>query len=291
MSDSNRKDRVSRVFKTPVRDGDVGPLRARLHEIIFEADDRAGKAFDVALLWLIVLSVVVVSLESVPSYRAEYGGTLQFIEWTVTIIFTIEYIVRLAVVRRPMGYALSFFGLVDLAAVIPTWLSLFVGGAQALAVVRVLRVLRFFRLFGLHQFVGETEGLVRALSNSMRKIAVFMGFVITLVIIMGSTMYLVEGAEAGFDSIPRAIYWAIVTLTTVGYGDIAPQTASGQFIAAVIMLMGYAIIAVPTGITAAEFVAQLAPKTTTQSCPDCTGEGHAPDAKFCKHCGGAMEHH
>lgn len=289
MSDPNPKDRVARVFKSPERREDLGPTRARLHEIIFEADTPAGKAFDVMLLWLIVISVLVVSLESVQSYREAWGFQLQVVEWIVTVFFTLEYLVRLWVVRRPMGYALSFFGIVDLAAVIPTWLSLFVGGAQALAVVRVLRVLRFFRLLELHQFVGEAEILVRAITDSARKITVFLGFVLTVVIIMGSMMYLIEGASSGFDSIPRSIYWAIVTLTTVGYGDIAPQTPPGQFIAAVIMILGYSIIAVPTGVTAAEYALNSVPRTNTQSCPDCAREGHRHDSSFCRFCGGSLD--
>lgn len=263
-------------------------VRERIHEIIFEADTPAGKAFDVALLILIVLSVVAVMLESVVSVRAGYGAWLRGFEWVVTILFTIEYVLRLACVGRPWRYARSFFGVVDLLAILPTYLSVVLPGAQSLLVIRALRLLRVFRVLKLVQFVGEARELTAALRASARKIIVFLGAVLTVVVIVGSLMYLIEGEDNGFTSIPVAIYWAIVTMTTVGYGDLAPQTALGKILASAIMIMGYGIIAVPTGIVSVELAGVVSRRVTTQVCPDCGAGGHDHDATNCKYCGARL---
>lgn len=259
--------------------------RHRLHEIIFEADTPAGKAFDLALLGAIMASVAAVVLESVPAYREAHGPLLRQIEWFFTLLFTFEYILRLISVDRPGRYAKSFFGLVDLLSIVPTYLSLLVAGTQSLIVIRALRLLRVFRVLKLAHFVGESQLLQAAIRASTRKIIVFLGTVLTLVLIIGAAMYLIEGEENGFTSIPLAIYWAIVTLTTVGYGDIAPQTVLGKLFASSVMIIGYAIIAVPTGIVTVELANASRPKVSTQSCQRCCAEGHDSDAKFCKHCG------
>ena len=257
--------------------------RERLHEIIFEADTPIGKAFDVSLLVAILLSVLAVMLESVESIRDSHGSTLRAIEWGFTLIFTFEYLLRLYCVRKPWQYAKSFYGLVDLLSIIPTYLSLIVAGTQSLIVIRALRLLRVFRVFKLAHFVGEEQHLYSALRASRRKITVFIGLVLTLVLIIGSLMYLIEGEEHGFTSIPRSMYWAIVTLTTVGYGDIAPGTVPGQLLASIVMIMGYGIIAVPTGIVTVEL--SQAGRLSTRCCPQCSREGHDLDARFCKYCG------
>ena len=264
----------------------LGPWRDKLHEIIFEADTPIGKTFDIALIVAIVLSVIAVMLESVSGIRASYGDLLRLAEWTFTILFTIEYVLRILSIGRPIRYIVSFFGIVDLLAVIPTYLSILVPGTQFLLVIRLLRILRVFRVLKLVRFVQEGYLLMHALRASRRKITVFLSAVLTLVVILGSLMYLVEGEAHGFTSIPRSIYWAIVTLTTVGYGDISPQTAGGQALASVIMIIGYAILAVPTGIVSAELVKTgVSDDITTVACTACSAEGHAPDASFCKYCG------
>jgi voltage-gated potassium channel len=263
--------------------------RAKLHEVIFEAETPAGKAFDVALLIVIVLSVVAVMLESVPGIRAEYGPALRAIEWIITILFTIEYILRLLSVGHPLRYARSFFGLVDLLAILPTYLSLFIAGTQSLLVIRALRLLRVFRVLKLAHFVGEARMLHAALRASSRKIIVFLGAVLMIVLIVGSLMYLIEGPEHGFTSIPESVYWAIVTMTTVGYGDIAPQTFFGKVLASLVMILGYGIIAVPTGIVTVEVASALKTSTRTDACPECGADDHATDAKFCKYCGAELE--
>ena len=250
------------------------PWRARLHEIIYEADTPAGKAFDVALIVLILISVLVVMLESIRTIGVQYGALLRQIEWTLTVVFTLEYILRLICVGRPLRYMRSMFGLVDVLAVLPTYLSLLLPGTQSLIVVRFLRLLRIFRVFKLAEYLNEAQLLQEALAASRRKITVFFTAVITLVVIIGAVMYLVEGERSGFTSIPRSVYWTIVTLTTVGYGDIAPKTPLGQFLASIVMLMGYTIIAVPTGIVTAEISRGKASPVTTKSCPQCILEGH-----------------
>lgn len=266
-----------------------GGWRSKWHEVVFEADTPNGKAFDVALLVLILFSIGVVMLESVSDFRLRYGGAFRVIEWTLTAIFTVEYIVRLMIVKRPLAYARSFYGIVDLLALLPTYLSLVVAGSHSLIVIRALRLLRVFRILKLAHFVGEAKVLRTALRASSRKIIIFLGFILTLVLIVGSVMYLIEGEEHGFTSIPKSIYWAIVTLTTVGYGDIAPATTPGQFLAATVMILGYAIIAVPTGIVTAELAnAASGRDLSTQCCEFCTLEGHAPDARFCRRCGSRL---
>jgi voltage-gated potassium channel len=263
-------------------------LRERTHEVIFGHATPAGKAFDVALIWVIVTSVIVVMLDSVESVRLEYGAVLDGLEWGFTILFTVEYVVRLWCVRRKMAYAKSFYGVVDLVAVIPTYLSVFVPGGEALLIVRALRLLRVFRVLKLAHHVIEATVLMQALRSSRDKITVFLAGVLTTVVILGSFMYLIEGGEHGFSNIPVSVYWAIVTLTTVGYGDIAPQTAPGQALAAVIMIMGYSIIAVPTGIVTAEVGEQARRRRSQRVCRSCRLAGHDADAKHCKECGASL---
>ena len=263
-------------------------FRASLHEIIFEADTPAGKVFDVLLIVSIVASVVLVMLDSVSSIQIAYGQLLYLGEWFFTLLFTVEYILRLFCVGRPLAYATSFFGVVDLLAVLPTYLSIFFPGTQYFLVIRILRVLRIFRVLKLVTYVGETRMLMQALSASRRKITVFLFAVLTLVIIFGALIYLIEDPETGFTSIPRSIYWAIVTLTTVGYGDISPQTDFGQAVSAIIMIIGYGIIAVPTGIVTAEMTQVYKRSVSTQACPQCSAEGHDTDARFCKYCGSTL---
>ena len=263
-------------------------LRSRLHEIIFEADTPAGKLFDVLLILSIVVSVVLVMLDSVSSIRQSYGDLLYLGEWVFTILFTIEYILRLYSVGRPLSYATSFFGVVDLLAILPTYLSIIFPGSQYFMVIRLLRVLRIFRVLKLVQYVGEARLLMRAMRASGRKITVFLFVVLTLVIIFGSLMYIIEDSQSGFTSIPQSIYWAIVTLTTVGYGDISPQTGLGQTLAALIMIIGYAIIAVPTGIVTVELAhqARMEPRaTTTNRCSECGHREADEGASFCRYCG------
>jgi len=264
------------------------PWRHQLHEVIFEADTPAGKAFDVALLVAILLSVLAVLLESVAAIQAVYGFPLLVVEWFFTALFTVEYILRLLCVRRPLRYAVSFFGIVDLLAVLPTYLSLFVSGTQSLLVIRALRLLRVFRVLKLSHFVGEAAILRAAIHASMRKILVFLGTVLTLMVIVGTLMYLIEGEQSGFTSIPQSVYWAVVTMTTVGYGDIAPQTPLGKILASIVMIVGYGIIAVPTGIMTVELADVRKRAISTQACPNCGADGHDPDARFCKFCGARL---
>ena len=263
--------------------------RQHLHEVIFEADTAGGKAFDLTLIVCIALSIIVVMLDSIQELHDQHGSLLYVAEWVFTLLFTAEYLLRLLSVGRPLRYALSFYGIVDFLSIVPTYLSIFVPGTQYLLVIRSLRVLRIFRIFKLSQYVGEARQLTRALHSSRRKIMIFYFTVIHIVVIVGAMMYLIEGRENGFTSIPRSIYWAIVTITTVGYGDIAPQTNVGQAVAAFLMITGYAILAVPTGIVTAEWAMQNRQRIiSTQSCPQCSSEGHDADAKFCKHCGANM---
>jgi voltage-gated potassium channel len=261
--------------------------RRRLHEIIFEADTPAGRAFDVALLVAILLSVLAVLLESMAELRQDYGGVLRTVEWTFTGLFTIEYALRLVSVTRPGRYAFSFFGLVDLLAILPTYLALAVPAAQSLMVIRAIRLLRVFRILKLARFLEDADLLIRALTASRRKITLFLGGLVTLALIMGTLMYLIEGEEHGFTSIPRSMYWAVVTMTTVGYGDIVPQTTLGRILAAAVMILGYSIIAVPTGIVSVE-LARVSRPVSTQACPACGRQGHDVDARHCKHCGAAL---
>ncbi|MCW3090536.1 MAG: ion transporter [Ferruginibacter sp.] len=258
----------------------------RLHEIIYESDTAAGKAFDVSLLVLILTSIIVVMLDSINKWHALNGRLFEVLEWVFTTLFTIEYLLRLICIKKPWKYVFSFLGLIDLLAIIPSYLSIFFAGAQSLLVLRALRLLRIFRIFKLSHFLSEMQFLGGAIRGSMRKISIFMLVVLTLVIIMGSIMYLVEKGQNGFTSIPDSIYWAIVTITTVGYGDISPVTSVGKFVASVIMLMGYGIIAVPTGIVTNEMALVMRKKETrAEACLSCGREGHDVDAKFCKYCG------
>ncbi len=267
--------------------------RLNLHIIIFGSETPRGKAFDLFLIWIILISVGVVMLESVDAIDARFHTTLFIAEWAFTIIFTIEYILRLICVGQPGRYARSFFGVIDLLAVIPTYFSLIFPGAQYLLVIRLLRILRVFRVLKLVHYLSEADILVQALRASRRKITIFIFAVLTLVVILGSLMYLIEGAENGFDSIPRSVYWAIVTLTTVGYGDISPVTPVGQALAAVVMIIGYGIIAVPTGIVTAEITRagleehrrSVEDGTRALICHRCYTGDHDDDAAYCKKCG------
>lgn len=266
----------------------ISKFQHTLHEIIFEADTSAGKLFDVLLIIAILISVLMVMLDSVSVIQKSYGRFLYAAEWFFTIAFTIEYMLRLFSVGRPVLYARSFYGMVDLLAILPTYFSLLIPGSQYFLVIRLLRVLRIFRVLKLVQYLGEAKLLLAALRASRRKIVVFLFTVLTLVIIFGSLMYFMESKESGFTSIPRSIYWAIVTLTTVGYGDISPKTGIGQFLAAVIMILGYAIIAIPTGIVTVEMAGAFSKKISTQACPECSAEGHDHDATYCKYCGAKL---
>jgi voltage-gated potassium channel len=276
----------------PDRDRLGRPLagwRLRLYTIIFEADTAAGRLFDLVLIGCILASVGAVVLDSMAEVHVRYGALLAAAEWGFTIAFTIEYVARLACVRHPLRYARSFFGVIDLLAVLPTYLALLVPGVHALVDVRVLRLIRVFRIFKLGAYVHEFGALARALSASRRKIAVFVGFVALVVLIMGTLMYVVEGPANGFTSIPMGVYWAITTMTTVGFGDITPKTDLGKMIASVMMLLGWGTLAVPTGIVSAEFVQQSRVREpTTRTCHECLSEGHLPSAKFCRDCGAPL---
>ena len=236
------------------------------------------------LLIAIILSVIAVMLESVSSINTEYGHYLRSVEWSFTIVFSIEYLLRILCVKKPKGYIFSFLGIVDFLAVIPTYLSIIILNSNYLVVIRTIRLIRVFRIFKLARYLGEAQTLISALKASRPKITVFLVVVLSMVIIMGTVMYLIEGSENGFTSIPRSIYWAIVTLTTVGYGDIAPKTFIGQAMASIIMILGYGIIAVPTGIVTVE-LSRSKTTVSTEACPSCSTEGHDADAVYCKICG------
>ena len=267
--------------------------REKVHEIIYEADTPAGKLFDVLLLIVILISILLVMLESVESIESKYAVFLNTSEWVITILFTLEYILRIISVKKPKTYIFSFYGIIDLLSTIPKYLSLFILGSHSLIALRALRLLRVFRILKLTRFIGESANFGKALKRSRAKIAVFLSFVIVLCIILGTIMYLVESEqESGFTSIPRSVYWAIVTLTTVGYGDIAPITALGQFIASLIMILGYGIIAVPTGIVTSEMTKserKLIPNNT-QACANCNESYHQDDAEYCHKCGHKLGH-
>jgi voltage-gated potassium channel len=265
--------------------GRVKGWRLRWHEIIFEAETPAGRRFDVVLLWAILLNVALVMLETVPSLQEGYGTVFHWLEWGFTGLFTLEYLMRLATVRRPLLYATSFFGLVDLAAIVPTFLGLLIPGSHSLRVIRILRLLRVFRVLKLGGFLQASSTIAAALRASRAKITVFLTAVLALVTIVGTVMYLVEGPESEFTSIPKSIYWAIVTVTTVGYGDIAPASVLGQILASAMMVIGYAIIAVPTGIVGMELARGSSPDSSTRACDDCGTEGHRADASYCYRCG------
>lgn len=267
--------------------------KRKIHEVIYEADTPIGKWFDITLFILIIISVILVMLESVKEIDAKYHRILLALEWVITIFFTIEYIARVVSIRKPFKYIFSFYGIIDFISTIPLYLSYIFVGSNFLLAVRAFRLLRVFRILKLVRFLGEASQLTKALKASRAKIAVFIYVVLILSVIMGTIMYLVEDDKAGFTSIPRSIYWAIVTLTTVGYGDIAPQTSFGQLIATVVMILGYGIIAVPTGIITVEFSKQSQLEKdklhlNTQSCPSCSREGHRDDATHCFNCGSKL---
>ncbi len=266
--------------------------RDRLHEIIFEADTPAGKAFDVALIGAIIVSVGVVVLSTLPGARVDpWRTTFLVLEWIFTALFTAEYILRLLVVRRPLRYATSFFGIIDLLAILPAFIGLLVPGGERLLVVRTLRLLRIFRVFKLARYLSEATALRRALVQSRHKIAVFLTTVLIVVLIASAIMHIVEGnaGNAPFDSMPSAMYWAVITMTTVGYGDITPITALGKAVTAALVLVGYSLIIVPTGILTAEMAGAAKRTVTTRACPSCMAEGHDVDAIYCKRCGQPLE--
>ena len=263
--------------------------KQRLHEIIYEADTKEGKIFDVVLLIAIIASIVLVMLESIESFDTKYHTFLNISEWIITILFSIEYIFRIISIKKPFKYIFSFYGIIDLLSTIPKYLSFILVGSHNLAALRALRLLRIFRILKLTRYIGASNKLLFALKASRAKIAVFLFFVVIVCIILGTIMYMIEGEENGFTSIPRSVYWAIVTLTTVGFGDIEPQTPFGQLIASVIMILGYSIIAIPTGIVSSEIVnANSITDTNTQSCPNCLREKHKEKAQFCYNCGSIL---
>jgi voltage-gated potassium channel len=270
----------------------AGGWRARMFDVIFGTDTPAGRRFDLALVAIILLSILTVVLDSVPAIGRRYATQMSVLEWTFTIFFTLEYIARLVCVQRPVRYARSFYGVIDLVSVLPTWISLLVPGSQVFLDVRILRLLRIFRILKLTRYVDEYTRLGEALVASKRKIMVFLSVVLMLILILGTVMYVVEGPESGFTSIPMAMYWATVTITTVGYGDITPHTHLGKAIASFMMLLGWGILAVPTGIVSAEMTSQKlsrhAPRGEPRTCSSCGSTGHDPRAQFCKDCGAGL---
>ncbi len=262
--------------------------REHLHELIFEADTPTGKMFDIGLLMAIAASVAVVTLDSVDQFRDDHHTLLVTAEWVLTIAFTIEYVLRIMCVRNPLRYVFSFFGLVDLLSIVPTYVSLFVPGTESLVVIRSLRLLRVFRVFKLARFLTEASELRASIGAARAKLAVFMATVVISVVIVGAAMYVVEGPENGFTSVPVGMYWAVVTLTTVGYGDVTPQTPLGKMLAVAMMILGYSLIIVPTGIVSAEMALAQSGRITSQHCPRCSREGHDSDAVHCKFCGARL---
>lgn len=259
--------------------------KKKLFEVIFGADTKEGELFDILLLIVIVISIFIVLIESIQIISEDFRRILKIIEWVITVIFTLEYILRISIVDKPSKYIFSFYGIIDFLSFLPTYLAVFLTGAQSLIVIRALRLLRIFRVLKLTRYTSESNTIVQALIASRRKIGVFLYAVLTMVIIIGTIMYLIEGAEHGFTSIPKSIYWAIVTLTTVGYGDIAPETFLGQTLASIVMIIGYAIIAVPTGIVTAEIAQMKSQLQAKKSCSNCEHLKHDEDAHFCKSCG------
>lgn len=265
--------------------------KAKLHEIIYEADTKEGKLFDIILLIAIIASLILVMLESVKSFDSKYHNYLDFAEWVITILFSVEYIMRIISIKKPFKYIFSFYGIIDLLSTIPKYLSFVLVGSHSLVALRSLRLLRVFRILKLTRYIGASNKLLFALKASRAKIAVFLFFVVIVCVILGTVMYMVEGEENGFTNIPKSIYWAIVTLTTVGFGDIAPQTPLGQSIASIIMILGYSIIAIPTGIVSSEITKadiDIDIDTNTQSCPNCLKDKHAKNATFCDNCGSIL---
>jgi voltage-gated potassium channel len=267
----------------------INRVQRKIHEIIFEADTFAGKAFDIILLVMILLSVLVLMLDTIPSLHKLYHDEFYIFEWIITIFFTIEYFLRLYSINKPLKYAFSFFGIVDVLSTCPMYINLFIPGVNSLMAIRILRMLRIFRIFKLDGFLNQANVLTIALKDSIQKISIFLFFVVLMVTIFGSFLYVIEhDHNPGFDSIPNSIYWAIVTITTVGYGDISPITPLGKFLASFIMIIGYSIIAVPTGIVTSSII-RTSKRSPTQSCPNCSAENHDVDAKFCNHCGNELE--
>ena len=266
-----------------------GAARRRAFEIVFRSDTPLGRAFDVALIVLIVASVLVVMMESVGSLSARFGRLFWTLEWVFTVLFTVEYAVRLWCVHRPALYARSFFGVIDLLAILPTYLELVLTGAASLLVVRLLRILRLFRVLKLSRYVTASGLLIQAMRQSISKIIVFLFAVTSFVVIFGALLHLIEGPEAGFTSIPQSVYWAVVTLTTVGYGDIVPHTVLGKAIATIVMVCGYGIIAVPTGIYASELRGAMLERRQAVKCPECSFTGHEEDAAYCRKCGARLK--
>jgi len=262
--------------------------RAHLHEIIFEADTNAGRVFDVVLIVAIVASIAVVSLDTVESIAAEHHTLLTAVEWFFTILFSAEYVLRLICVQNRLRYATSFFGIIDLFSVLPTYASLLLPGAESLLLLRALRLLRIFRIFKLARFLSEERALRASLYAARARIAVFLVTALIAIVLMGAMMFLIEGPENGFSSIPVGMYWAVVTLTTVGYGDVTPQTPVGQLLSVVMMVLGYSLIIVPTGILSAELALARNHVPTSQHCRECSREGHDSDAVHCKYCGAAL---
>lgn len=269
------------------KDQNTNNWKAKWREIIYEADSREGKIFDLVLIVAILFSIVLVMLESVKELDAKYHTFFNVSEWIITILFTVEYILRIITVKKARDYIFSFYGVIDLLSTIPKYLSLIIGGAHALVALRALRLLRIFRILKLVRFVGATNNLGRALQASKYKILVFISAVMIICVIIGTLMYLIEGDPSGFTSIPKSIYWAIVTLTTVGYGDIAPQTAVGQLLASLVMILGYGIIAIPTGIVSVEMSKDKSHiiDLNTNTCPNCSADNHKDGSKFCYKCG------
>ncbi len=263
-------------------------LRLHIHEILFESETQRGKFFHVALIWAIIISTLCVILESVETIRNVAGDVLIFLEWSFTVLFTVEYVLRIISVRVPWRYMISFLGLIDLMAVLPTYLSILLPGFNVFLVARTLRLLRIFRIFKMVPYLKDAHILMTAIKTSKRKVFLFVYSLIVLAMIMGSMMYVIEGEENGFTSIPKSMYWSVVTMTTVGYGDMTPKTSSGQFIAVDLMLMGYGIFAVPTGIFSVELARTMKALASTRACNDCGKQGHDNDAEFCKFCGGKL---
>jgi voltage-gated potassium channel len=271
--------------RTEVKEPADSTWRHKLYDVVFEAETAPGRAFDFALITLILLSVIAVFLESLRGMREVFGPELRAAEWIFTGIFSVELLLRLIAVKRPIRYVLSFYGLVDVLAILPTYLSIFIPGTQYLLTIRILRILRIFRILKLTAYVSGGRVISSALHASKQKISVFLVAVLTIVTVVGSLMYIIEGEEHGFTDIPTSIYWAIVTMTTVGYGDLSPQTPFGKLLASAVMIMGYGIIAVPTGIVTAELARNAYRPASTHVCPECHAEGHDADATFCKYCG------
>ncbi|MEX1191287.1 MAG: ion transporter [Brumimicrobium sp.] len=283
------RKRIDKTLEFRNKDFKLRPWQLKVQKIIYGTDTPAGKGFDIILLFVILISIIVVMLESVTELSLLYHDEFMIIEWIITGLFTIEYALRVLSLKKPLSYIFSFFGLIDLLALLPTYIGIFISGSEALIVIRSVRFLRIFRILQLGGYMLGADILGKALKNSRHKIIVFLISILTIVIIMGGVMYFIEPNESGFTSIPRSIYWAIITITTVGYGDIAPVTALGQAVASLIMLFGYAIIAVPTGIVTAEITSAKKSNKKLFQCPNCKVTGHESDATYCKVCGEKLD--